>query len=323
MMAHSSSTERDFLFSVNASLNIGVAGLSKSIGSLLPGILAIPLGTDVTSALAYRATFGVVGLLLLAAILPLLRVPRRAPHTREDDQAQTPAQVEEERSAGERPVVGGRYSARLARLLAPIARRAPEPWRSVAQDPLPLIVLLLPPLIISLGAALLIPYLNIFLIERHQASNTTLGLILAGGDIIAGAAMLAAPLFSARLGKIGAIVLTQLLSIPFLLLTGFAPGLAIAGAALVVRFGLFNLGVPLYDAFAMESSPPAARPVVIGLVNGAYALGYLVAPSISTAVQQFYGFAPLFIATACCYVLAALVMYALFGRAAVSLPQRT
>jgi predicted MFS family arabinose efflux permease len=314
MMAHSSAKQRDQLFSLNAALNIGVAGLSKWLGSLLPGLLALPLGTHASSALAYRATFGVVGLLLLLAIVPLLRVPRQA--SAPDTQAQTPEPLEPERATNQRQAAIGRYSARIAHLVAPIARRAPEPWSGVARDPLPMLVLLLPPLIISIGAALLIPYLNIFLAKHYGASNITLGLILAGGDIAAGLAMLAAPLLSARLGKIGAVVLTQLLSIPFLLLSGFAPGLPIAGTALVLRFGLFNLGVPLYDAFAMERSQASARPIVIGLINGAYASGYLVAPLLSTRVQQFYGFAPLFIATACCYALAALVMFALFGRGA-------
>jgi predicted MFS family arabinose efflux permease len=316
MIAHSGAAERDYLFSINAALNIGVAGLSKWLGSMLPGLLARPFGVAANSALAYRATFGVVGLLLLVAILPLLRVPRRESDLSEDQQAPIPEQPEREPSAAQRRAMGRQLSGRIACILAPIARRVPEPWRSVAGDPLPLIVLLLPPLIISLGAALLIPYLNIFLAERYSASNINIGLILAGGDIAAGLAMLSAPLLSTRLGKIGAIVLTQLLSLPFLLLAGFAPGLPIAGAALVLRFGLFNLGVPLYDAFAMERSRAAARPIVIGLVNGAYACGYLIAPSISTRVQQFYGFAPLFIATASCYALAALVMYALFTRTA-------
>jgi predicted MFS family arabinose efflux permease len=312
MMAHSGANQRDQLFSLNAALNIGVAGLSKWLGSMLPGLLALPLGTHASSALAYRATFGVVGLVLLLAIVPLLRVPRQ-PLVQHDPAAAPGAEAPEEAIA-ERQAAIGRYSARIARLVAPIARRAPEPWSSAARDPLPLLALLLPPAIISLGAALLIPYLNIFLAEHYGASNTTLGVILAGGDIAAGLAMLAAPLLSARLGKIGAVVLTQLLSIPFLLLSGFAPGLWVAGAALILRFGLFNLGVPLYDAFAMERSPASARPIVIGLVNGAYASGYLVAPLISTRVQQSFGFAPLFIATACCYLLAALVMFALFGR---------
>jgi Ni/Fe-hydrogenase subunit HybB-like protein len=62
----------------------------------------------------------------------------------------------------------------------------------------------------------------------------------------------------------------------------------------------------------MERSRPAVRPLAIGLVNGAYAAGYLFAPTISTRVQQDAGFAPLFIATACCYGVAALLMLALF-----------
>jgi predicted MFS family arabinose efflux permease len=303
MMAHSGSANRDTLFSLNAALNIGVAGVSKWLGGMLPLLFARALGVPPDSALAYRATFGVVGLLLLAALLPLLMIPRREPQT-------PPA-----RSHAEAPAEPSATPARsrLATMLAPLARRLPEPWRSVLSDPLPLVLLLLPPLVISLGAALLIPYLNIFFVERYQAPTSTLGLVFALSDIAAGLAMLAAPLLAARLGKIGAITLTQLLSIPFLLLSGFAPGLLTAGAALVLRAGLFNLGVPLYDAFAMERSPPAARPIAIGLVNGAYAAGYLVAPTISTSVQQTLGFAPLFVATACCYGVAGILMLALFG----------
>jgi MFS-type transporter involved in bile tolerance (Atg22 family) len=311
MMAHSSSAERDHLFSLNAALNIGVAGAGKWLGSTLPGLLSLPLGVAADSAAAYRATFAIVGLVLLGSILPLLRVPARPPQPPAAE-AQTATPAEPAEATGAAAI--SRLSALLARLIAPLSRRLRQPWRSVAADPLPLLLLLLPPLLISCGAALLIPYLNIFLSERYDAGNTELGFILAAGDIAAGLAMLAAPLLSARLGKIGAIVLTQLLSIPFLLLSGFAPGLLIAGGALVMRFGLFNLGVPLYDAFAMERSPPAARPIVIGLVNGAYAAGYLLAPAISTRVQQFYGFAPLFVATASFYVLAALLMFAFFGR---------
>jgi predicted MFS family arabinose efflux permease len=306
MMAHSSSADRDRLFSLNAALNIGVAGVSKWLGGMLPTLLASWLDVAPTSAPAYRATFGVVGLLLVAAILPLLLIPRRAPE-QPDSQPTASASPSEPPVTATRP----RLAVAFAGMLAPLARRLPEPWRSVLQEPL-VLLLLLPPLVISIGAALLIPYLNIFFVERYGATNSTLGLTFALCDVAAGLAMLAAPLLAARLGKIGAIAFTQLLSIPFLLLAGFAPGVFFAGAALVLRSGLFNLGVPLYDAFAMERSRPTVRPVAIGLVNGAYAAGYLIAPTISTSVQQDAGFAPLFVATACCYGVAALLMLALF-----------
>jgi len=306
MMAHSGSADRDRLFSLNAALNIGVAGASKWIGGLLPALLASWLDVAPNSAPAYRATFGVVALLLLVAMLPLLLIPRRVPE--QPDSQGAPASPRSEPATAARAGLAGAF----ARFTAPLSRRMPEPWRSLLSEPFTPLLLLGPPMVISFGAALLIPYLNIFFVERYAASNSTLGLAFALSDVAAGLAMLVAPLLAARLGKIGAIALTQLLSIPFLLMVGFAPGLLVAGAALVLRSGLFNLGVPLYDAFAMERSLPAVRPVAIGLVNGAYAAGYLFAPIISTSVQQDVGFAPLFIATACCYCVAALLMLALF-----------
>src|SRR5215218_10906933 len=79
MMAHSGSADRDALFSLNAALNIGVAGARKWLGGMLPALLASWLDVAPDSVPAYRATFGVVGLLLVAAILPLLLIPRDAP----------------------------------------------------------------------------------------------------------------------------------------------------------------------------------------------------------------------------------------------------
>jgi len=108
--------------------------------------------------------------------------------------------------------------------------------------------------------------------------------------------------------------LTQAISIPFLLVLGFVPILGVAVGAALARAALFNMGSPLFDAFAMERTDEAARPAVIGLINGAYSAGYLVAPVISTRVQARYGFTPLFVMTAICYALAVTANYWFFLR---------
>ena len=183
--------------------------------------------------------------------------------------------------------------------------------------PWPLLCLLIPPFLISWGAALLIPYLNLFFKERFDVAGGGLGAIFASLNVASGAAALAAPAISTRIGKIRTVALTQALSIPFLLALGFVPLLSVAVGAALVRTALFNMGAPLYDAFAMERTEEAARPTVIGLINGAYSAGYLVAPTISTFVQARYGFAPLFVATAVCYGLAVLANYWFFVRTSV------
>ncbi len=95
---------------------------------------------------------------------------------------------------------------------------------------------------------------------------------------------------------------------------GIAPLLSLAVGAALARAALFNMSAPLYDAFAMERSDEAARPTVIALVNGAYSIGYAVAPLLSTHIQTVYGFGPLFVATTVCYILAVLVKYWFFVR---------
>lgn len=98
----------------------------------------------------------------------------------------------------------------------------------------------------------------------------------------------------------------------FLLFPSFVPPLNVAADAALGRTTLFNMGSPLYNAFAMERSDEAVRPLAIGLINGAYGAGYVMMPLISTRVQERYGFAPPFVATTTCYALVVLANHWFF-----------
>ena len=156
------------------------------------------------------------------------------------------------------------------------------------------------------------PYLNLFFKQRFAVSDQVLGLIFAGLGVCTGGAALLAPRLSARIGKMPAIVLTEALAIPFLIVLGAAPLLGLAVGAALARAALFNMGAPLYDAFAMERTSESARPTVIALLNASYSIGYLFGPLLSTQVQARYGFAPIFAATTVCYILAVWAKYWFF-----------
>jgi MFS family permease len=344
MMQHSDADERDHLFSANAAVNIGLSGVGSLVAGGLPALFGRLLGIGAESGLAYRATFAVAGVGLALSLVPLLLIPKREPTTDhrppttdqeprtenrepaedggsriEDGNADTsekPSSTLESRSSTSRFTFhASRFTFHASRFtFRALLERVPEPWRGMIRRPGPLLRLLIPPALISGGAALLIPYLNLFFKQRFDVSDALLGLIFAGQGIVVGLAALAGPLISARIGKIRTVALTQALSIPFLLALGFAPFLAAAAGAALVRAALFNMGSPLYDAFAMERTEESARPTVIGLINGAYSIGYLAAPLISTWVQERYGFAPLFATTAICYVLAVAANYWFFVR---------
>jgi MFS family permease len=315
MMRHSDPAARDHLFSANAAINLGFAGIGSLVAGGLPALFGRLLGVGAATGVVYRATFAVAAVGLLISLVPLLLIGERASSERapatDADQGDTGAE-----GAAPDPISSSAHPAsrRLPRAISSLLARLPAPWRVLLCRPWPLIMLLIPPFLISWGAALLIPYLNLFFRQRFAVADATLGLIFAGLNVATGVAALIGPLLSIRIGKIRTVVLTQALSIPFLLVLGFVPLLGVVVGAALARQALFNMGSPLYDAFAMERTAEDVRPTVIGLINGAYSIGYLAAPTISTFVQERYGFGPLFVATMACYGLAVLSNYWFFVR---------
>ena len=82
----------------------------------------------------------------------------------------------------------------------------------------------------------------------------------ASGSAFLAVATLLAPFVRERLGKVPAIVLTRLASVPFIIVIAFsqdigqylAPTLSVAGVAYVLRVVLMNIAGPVASAFSME-----------------------------------------------------------------------
>lgn len=305
MMRISGETTRDFLFSASAAIAIGLNGIGNLGAGFLTDALGGVLAAAPESGLVYRAAFTIAGCGALLSIAPLLliREPARENAAGRDDEGE----------AGSADPPGAALT-HHATVWSSRYRLVPEPLRLVLRNPAFLIKLLLPPFFISWGAALLIPYLNLYFRERFGIDSRTLGALFAAFDVATGVAALAGPALAARLGKMRTVVLTRALGVPMLLLLGMAGELWLAAAAALIRVVLFNMAAPLYDAYAMERTSEQARPFVIGLLGGAYSAGFLIAPLMSTAVQDRYGFGPLFAATTVLYAFAVVLTWWFFVR---------
>jgi MFS family permease len=300
MMRYSNDQTRDRLFSAGTALQVGLGGLGSLFAGGLPLLLAIWFRVEPESAGAYRAMFLIAGVVVLGAVAPLLLMPVHTTVPPADppppEPAHNPGPVTEAPAAAT-TVTPGMIGTFLMALRTPVVLK-----------------LMLPMLLVGIGAALLIPYLNLFFKARFGISDLELGIIFAIMDIGTGLAMLATPLVSGRLGKMRAIVVTRLLALPFLLLLGWAAWLPLAVATAFLRVVLANMSNPLYDAFAMEQSPEALRPVVIGLLSASATVGLIIAPPISTAIQAQFGFGPLFAATTLLYAAAVALIWWWFVR---------
>ena len=276
------------------SLGFGVQTIAGSVGALfagqLPGLFGGLLRVGAHSAAAYQAVLIATVLFGSLAIVPMWLM---------DEPRPTPGPPEAEN------VPAGRESSR------PTASRrdsASPLWIATAR-------MTAPQVLIGFGAAILIPYINVFYKDRFSISDSMLGALFGLSSLLIGVGSLLAPRLSTALsGKIRAIVATQSSSIIFLLLLGFSPAFWLSSLSYLMRTALMNMSAPLYSAYCMERTPEEHQGLVNSVLGLAWSVGWAVGPYISGLVQQHYGFPPLFIATAILYGLATLLTWLLFGR---------
>lgn len=277
MMKVVAAENRALLFS----MNFGLVTLSGAVGNLFAGQLPALFGKwlDVAprSAQAYQAVLlGAVSLGVLTLIpLSLLREPARSP-AKEHDQP------------------------------------LPSLWQ-VLLHPRTL-KLALPNLLLGLGAGILMPYFNVFFLDRFALPDAKLGMLFSAASLMTGLGSVIGPRLVGRLGgKIRTVVYTQSASLVFLLFIGFTPWLWFVSLSYLLRSVLMNLTVPLFHAFALEQVDERRQGALNSVLELAWQVGWTVGPYTSGVIQQAYGFSPLFIITAVTYALAIVFTWVFFA----------
>jgi MFS family permease len=172
--------------------------------------------------------------------------------------------------------------------------------------------LILPMLVTSIGAGLLMPFMNVFFRVVYHQPDPVIGNIMAWGALAMGIGLVIAPPIAERMGKIQLVVVTQGLSIPFLAVLGFAPWFWLSGIAFYVRIALMNMSGPVYQTFVMERVEPEARATVASLVSMANSFGWAFSPSISGWLQVKYGFGPVFVGVLVLYTISVYLYWKFF-----------
>ena len=149
--------------------------------------------------------------------------------------------------------------------------------------------LLLPQVVIGFGAGLVVPFLNLYLKEKFSLTYGTTGLVFALSSLATGAAMLLQPLLVQRLGRLGAIIFVQALSLPFLAALAWAPWLPLVTLALLIRGALMNAAGPVYAALVMDYLDEEERPGFFLVESALWSLLFALASALSGLVQGALG----------------------------------
>jgi MFS family permease len=276
MMENSGEAERTYLFSFSMGLQMAMASVGNWIGGYLPGWIGALRVVPPTSSTAYAGSLLIIGLVAGLGVLPLFFM-------------RMPALKRSERT-----------------VFAPI--------KYASQHPVLLSKLILPMLLTSIGAGLIMPFMNVFYRQVYHQPDPVIGTLFAWGSLAMGLGLLIAPPLADRMGKIQLVVVTQGISIPFLIIMGFAPMFWMSAAAYYVRLALMNMSGPVYQTFVMEHVESTARATVASLVSMSWNFGWAFSPTISGWLQVHYGFAPPMVGTLILYTLSVFLYWTFFWR---------
>lgn len=276
LMENSDEKERTYLFSFGQGLQMTMASVGSWLGGYLPTWLGALQNTSATSSAAYGSSVLISGIGAAFAILPLVFI--KSPQI----------------TRSQRTVFA--------------------PFQYAAKNPGLLTKLVLPMLLTSIGAGLIMPFMNVFFRVVHNQPDPVIGTLFAWGSLAMGIGLLIAPPLADRVGKIQLVVITQALSIPFLILLGFSPIFWVGAATYYIRLALMNMSSPVYQTFVMEHVEPSARATVASLTSMAWNFGWAFSPTISGWLQVRYGFTPPFIGTITLYTISVFMYWVFFWR---------
>ncbi len=273
LMENSGEVERTYLFSISSGLRMAAFSVGDWVGGYLPTWFGGFFDVSAISTTAYAWSIGVAAALVIVAVIPRLLLNRN---------------------------------------LLPFDERSIfAPLSYAREHPGMLSKLLLPMFITSIGAGLIMPFMNIFFSKVHNQPDPVIGTMFAWGSLAMGVGLILAPALADRYGKLKVVVFTQGLSIPFLVLLGFSPLFGLSALAYYVRLTLMNMSSPVYQTFVMEQVDSESRAMVASLNSMVHSFGRAFSPIISGWLQVRYGFGPPFLGTIILYI-AAVVLYYFF-----------
>ena len=161
--------------------------------------------------------------------------------------------------------------------------------RFALRNPRSWLLLLLPQVIISLGAGLTMPFLNLYLQGKFTLDYAAVGGLFALSALATMATMLVQPYLVRRMGKVGAIVFVQAASLPFLVVLAWVSWLPLVTVALFVRGALMNAAGPVYTALVMDYLDEEERAGFLLVEGTVWQLGWAAAAAVSGRVQQAMG----------------------------------
>lgn len=262
---NSTPANRPYLFSLTSATRMAAMFVGNLVGGALPHFFGAHFGIAISQPVRpYVYSIGLAAVAIWASVFPLFALTDKTPH---------------------------RHS--KAEILAPIAHMVRQ--RGVVAK------VAAPYLLISFGAGLFMPFMNVFYMQKFHLSTAEVGTLFALGSLMMGAGFFIAPPLADKLGKVRLVAFSQGLSIPFLAIMGFAPWYWLSALGYLMRLLLMNMSNPQYNAFVMEQVSEESRALTSSTLSMIWNFGRAISPLAAGYIWEKFGFSPLFVGAGVLY----------------------
>ncbi|MDH4156483.1 MAG: MFS transporter [candidate division Zixibacteria bacterium] len=235
------------------SFSFGTMLLAGMIGSVTSGKIVTVLA-DVTGdmVLGYRYTLYMAIAVGLLALIPFMMIRSSRPSPEED---------------------------RISLNMAQLRRRGKFYFKISISN-----------FLVGMGAGLIIPFLNLYFRDRFHLQPDTIGLFYFLVHFSMFSGILSGPILAKKLGLVRTVVITQLASLPFMLILSYTYTLPLAVVAFIVRGGLMNLGQPIVTNFGMEVAEKREQGLVNALLAVAWTSSWMISAAVGGKLIEEYGY---------------------------------
>jgi len=274
LMENSTPDERMYLFSINSALSQVAYIIGCLAGGAMPGLL-IRAGVNASSPEVYRYTLFISLVVIALSAVPILFM-----------------------NEAKRPV-------------KPIKRLAVL-GETIKEHKVQKLIVING--LVGIGAGMIVPFFNVYFQSLMSASAGQIGTIFSAGEMVMVIGLVIIPLLTTRFGKIRTIAITELASIPFLIMLALTTNIFVAAFAYIMRMTLMNMANPAINNFNMEIVSEEQHATVSSLTSMSWYICQALSAYLSGLMMAGSNYVLPFMVTCVTYICSASLYYIFFRR---------
>ena len=174
--------------------------------------------------------------------------------------------------------------------------------------------LILPKLCFAFGGGLIVPFMNLYMKDKFSLSTEMIGVAYATLQFFIFLGVFITPAIIKKTTQLRFIVLTGLLSIPFMVSMGLTGNIHIVLSCFFMRGMLMNMSGPITSMFEMEHVREKECVFASATILFFYHLVYTTSTRLGGYLIENYSFGPTFYVAGSFYGLAIILYYRFFKK---------